>query len=157
MLQVVHSDLYSLKADRQYSSSSSGIFSRGSIFFKDKDGSLVSAASLQSGFVVTINPKILKNLEEVYEKINAITPIDREKFFAKALKPSSSYEEVASRVESSLGEKINSLNITGLKAYKERWRFYPGGSTAAHIVGMMGYRETILPDGMDWRGSLSLF
>jgi len=140
MLQVVHSDLYSLKADRQYSSSSSGIFSRGSIFFKDKDGSLVSAASLQSGFVVTINPKILKNLEEVYEKINAITPIDREKFFAKALKPSSSYEEVASRVESSLGEKINSLNITGLKAYKERWRFYPGGSTAAHIVGMMGYQ-----------------
>ena len=56
------------------------------------------------------------------------------------MKPSSSYEEVASRVESSLGEKINSLNITGLKAYKERWRFYPGGSTAAHIVGMMGYQ-----------------
>ncbi|KKR31248.1 MAG: Peptidoglycan glycosyltransferase [Parcubacteria group bacterium GW2011_GWF2_39_8b] len=139
-LQVVFSDVYKDKADKQYSSRSKSVFSRGSIFFQNKDGSLVSAATLEAGFTVAINPQILKNWEDVYKKLNDIIPLDDDIFVAKALKQNDPYEVVAERVSLEQGEKINALKIAGLRAYKERWRFYPGGNVAAHVIGILGYK-----------------
>ncbi|MFM2330918.1 MAG: hypothetical protein RLZZ26_425, partial [Candidatus Parcubacteria bacterium] len=51
-IQIVHGDDYTLKADRQFSSGSSGLFDRGSIYFTRKDGTLISAATLATGFLV---------------------------------------------------------------------------------------------------------
>jgi cell division protein FtsI/penicillin-binding protein 2 len=98
-LQVVHGDTYSNRADRQYSSTAQKIFDRGSIFFTNKDGSLVSAATLKSGFIIAVNTEILKNPEEVWQKINEIMPIEKEEFMAKATKPKDRYEEVAIHVD----------------------------------------------------------
>ncbi len=139
-LQIVDHDLYIQKGDRQYSSTSKKVFDRGTIFFQNKDGSLVSAATLRSGFLVAINPEVLKNPEDVYEKLNAILPLDKGSFIAKALKENDPYEELAQKVDTEVGESINALKIPGLQAYKERWRFYPGGNTASRIVGLLGYR-----------------
>ncbi len=140
VLQIVDNDLYISKADRQYSSTSQKIFSRGNIFFQNKDGSLVSAATLQSGFIIAINPQILKNPEEAYVKLNELLPVDHDVFIAKASKAKDPYEEIATRVDSVVGQKISDLKIPGLQAYKDRWRFYPGGSTASHIIGILGYK-----------------
>mgnify|MGYP003393303037 CR=1 FL=1 len=139
-LQVVQSGLYIDKADRQYSSSAKTIFSRGSIFFQNKDGSLVSAATLKSGFTIAINPKILKNPEEVYKRLNELIPTDHDIFIAKATKTNDPFEEIANKVDPDSGQKIIDLKISGLQAIKERWRFYPGGDTASHIVGLLGYQ-----------------
>lgn len=140
MLQVVRSDTYSEKADRQYSSTSKNIFTRGTIFFQNKDNTLVSAATLRSGFIVAVNPQVLINPENVYEKIKDIISIDRETFIAKATKKNDPYEEIAVRADLNVGPLIEALKIPGLKVYKERWRFYPGGETASHVVGILGYR-----------------
>ena len=78
ILQIVRNDTYSTKADRQYSSSSNKVFSRGSIYFQNKDKTLVSAATLKSGFIVAINPKVLKDPEQVYERIKDIIPVEKE-------------------------------------------------------------------------------
>ena len=86
MLQIVRNDTYSEKADRQYSSASKNIFTRGTIFFQNKDKTLVSGATLRSGFIVAVNPQILINPEEVYEKIKDIVPIERDVFITKATK-----------------------------------------------------------------------
>ena len=51
VLQIVRNDNYIVKADKQYSSSANKVFSRGSIYFSNKDGTLVSAATLKSGFI----------------------------------------------------------------------------------------------------------
>jgi stage V sporulation protein D (sporulation-specific penicillin-binding protein) len=150
VLQVVDNDVYINKADRQYVSASKNIFSRGSIFFQNKDGSLVSAATLEAGFIVAINPQILKDPESVYHKINAIIPIDHDTFISKATKPKDPYEEIAVHVDPDLGQKIGDLKIPGLSVYKDRWRFYPGSSTAAHVVGILGYK------GDDYAGRYGL-
>ena len=55
LVQIVHSDVYSDKADRQYSTPSSDIFERGTIYFSRKDNQLVSAALQTAGFKVVIN------------------------------------------------------------------------------------------------------
>ncbi len=139
-LQIVHHDFYSEKADRQYSSVGNKTFGRGSIFFQNKDGTLVSGATLKSGYIVAVNTQILKNPEQVFESIKDLLPIEREDFLAKATKPNDPYEEVASRVDLEVGDKINALKIPGLSAYKEKWRFYPGGNIASHIIGILGFK-----------------
>ncbi len=140
ILQIVDHDVYIQKADRQYQSSNSNIFNRGNIFFQNKDGSIVSAATLQSGFIVAINPEILTNPEDAYARIRTLIPIDHDTFISKASKKTDPYEEIATHVETSIGEKINALNIRGVSVYKERWRLYPGGSTASQTLGILGYK-----------------
>ena len=97
MLQVVNHDIYSNKADRSFSSIAN-IFSRGTIFFQNKDSSLVSAATLKSGFIVAINPQILKEPEVAYQKLNEILPTDHDSFIVKASKKDDTYEEIAKRL-----------------------------------------------------------
>jgi len=139
-LQVVNNQLYLDKANRQYSQSASGIFDRGTIYFTNKDGSLVSAATLKSGVTVAINPEILKDPESAYQQLNAIFPIDHDAFIAKATKQNDPYEEIAKEVDLDTGTKISDLNIPGLGVYEERWRFYPAGDLAANTVGFMAYQ-----------------
>lgn len=140
ILQIVESDKYTNKADRQYVSVSKNAYDRGTIFFSNKDKSLVSAATLRSGFIIAINPEVLKNPEQVYEKINTIMPLEKEVFMAKATKQKDPYEEIAVHVDTDIGKAIDALKIPGLSVYKERWRFYPGGNMASHVVGILGYK-----------------
>lgn len=139
-MQIIQHDLYIDKADRQYSSTSKNIFSRGSIYFQNKDGSLVSAATLKSGSTITINPQILKNPEDVYKKLNQIIEVDHDSFIEKATKKNDPYEEIAVRQDLEIGQKVDDLKISGLKSIKERWRFYPGDKTASHVVGILGFK-----------------
>ena len=62
-VQIVHGADYSLRAERQYISSSQELFDRGSIFFTRKDGTLLSAAGLATGFTLAMNPGLLKDPE----------------------------------------------------------------------------------------------
>lgn len=140
LLQVVHSDTYRDKADRQYLSAGGNVFNRGTIFFQNKDGSLVSAATLKSGTIIAVNPQVLKNPEDVYQKINPILPMDHDAFIAKATKKNDPYEELAKHVDTTVGEQISELKIPGLNVYKDRWRFYPGGETAAQTIGILGFK-----------------
>ncbi len=140
LLQVVDSDIYVQKADRQYLSTNSNVFDRGTIFFQNKDGSLLSAATLQSGFTIAINPELLQNPEIVYAEINSIVPIDHDTFIAKATKKNDAYEEIATHVSQDIGQKISALKVTGLNSYTDRWRFYPGGQTASQTIGILGYQ-----------------
>ncbi|MCX6702116.1 MAG: penicillin-binding protein 2 [Candidatus Zambryskibacteria bacterium] len=140
ILQIVDNDFYINKANKQYLSTSKNIFSRGTIFFQNKDNGLVSAATLKSGFILAVNPEVLKDPEVVYQKINELMPIEHDIFIAKATKKKDPYEEIATRVNSEIGQKINDLKISGLQVYKESWRFYPGGNTASHIIGIMGFK-----------------
>ena len=68
-LQIVHGQDYAQKADRQFASGGSGLFDRGSIYFTNKDGTLISAATLATGFLVAINPQTLNDPEAAYAAI----------------------------------------------------------------------------------------
>lgn len=146
----MESDKYVSKADRQYQSASKNVFDRGTIFFTNKDGSLVSAATLNSGFIVAVNPEVLKDPESVWQTLNSIMPTDHDTFITKATKVKDPYEEIAVHVDTDIGKKIGDLKIPGLNVYKDRWRFYPGGNTASHVVGILGYK------GDDYAGRYGL-
>ena len=55
LIQIVHTDDYRNRADRQYLKPNQSVFDRGTIFFQTKDGDRIAAATLQSGFTLSIN------------------------------------------------------------------------------------------------------
>ncbi|MEX0651895.1 MAG: penicillin-binding protein 2 [Candidatus Paceibacterota bacterium] len=138
-VQIVHGDLYSDRADRQYVRPNENLFDRGSLFFKDKDGRLVSGATLKTGFTVSINPSILVNPEETYRALSEVISLDKEDFFKRAGKITDPYEEVAKRVPNEDGVTIDKLDIKGVQVHKEKWRFYPGGNLASQTLGFVAF------------------
>lgn len=140
-VQIVHGEEYSLKADRQFSSGSE-LFDRGSIYLTRKDGSLISAATLSTGFLVAINPQILKDSESAYSVISSVassTIISRDTFLSAAAKKSRVYIEVAHRLSELEGQSLSAKKIPGVHVLRERWRQYPGGELAAQSIGIVSY------------------
>ena len=140
-VQIVSGEEFASRAEGQYIASAN-YFDRGSIYFTTRDGALVPAASIGTGFVLHINPRILRvssDLSIVYEQVNAITPIGREDFFNKAA-TDSAYRELSKRLPVETAEKIRLLKIPGVAVAKERWRVYPGENMAAHTVGLIGFQ-----------------
>ncbi|MEX0919445.1 MAG: penicillin-binding protein 2 [Parcubacteria group bacterium] len=140
-IQIVSGENFKAKAENQYVAGTN-YFDRGSIFFTTKDGTLVPAATVKTGYLLHVNPNILNtrdDLEEIYELANGITPIDKETFLTRARKENDSYEEIVRRLPEEVSNEIKALKIPGLLVTRERWRFYPGENMASHAVGLVGY------------------
>jgi stage V sporulation protein D (sporulation-specific penicillin-binding protein) len=140
LVQVVQSNTYLEKADRQYMSPSSGVFERGTIFFEYKNGELFSAATQVSGFKLAINPSKILNIENTYQQLSEIIELNEEDFLLKANKKDDPYEEIYNRLSKEEADKISSLKLNGISVFKERWRFYPGENMASHLIGFVGYQ-----------------
>jgi stage V sporulation protein D (sporulation-specific penicillin-binding protein) len=142
-LQIVNGDTYSEKADRQYTSVSVDTFDRGNIFFRDKNGAQVAAASLKTGYILALNNKdIATDTESYYKKISEIIPLDASLFYSKISKKDDPYEEIATHITEEDIRKINELNLPGLIVEKEKWRYYPGGKLGANVIGFVGYDDS---------------
>jgi stage V sporulation protein D (sporulation-specific penicillin-binding protein) len=141
LVQIVRGEEYSQKADRQFSSGGGGLFDRGSIYFTRKDGTLISAATLATGFLVAINPQTLVDPEAAYEAIHEVTErvISQEAFLAGAEKKSLVHIEVAHKLSEEEGKALSAKKIPGVQVLKERWRAYPGDTLASQTIGIVSY------------------
>jgi cell division protein FtsI/penicillin-binding protein 2 len=139
-VQIVHGEEYSLRGEHQYVNSSQELYDRGSIFFTDKDGTQISAATLSTGFLVALDPELLKDPEAAYAAIAALVPdLDREAFMESAAKTDDPYEVVAHHIKDDVGRKIDSLALPGVIVERERWREYPAGRAGAQTVGLVAF------------------
>jgi cell division protein FtsI/penicillin-binding protein 2 len=144
LLQIVQGNTFVEKADAQYVSPQENIFDRGTIYFQNKDGSLVSGATVKSGYLIALDPKILQNPQDVYAKINALYPIDNAAFMALAGKTAQTYVELATKVDDAPAKAVAALKIPGVSIYQDKWRLYPEGDMAAHVLGFVGYQGDTL-------------
>ena len=114
-LQVINKETYVNEVNSQHISTSSDVFSRGSIFFSDKDGSLVSAATITSGFKISVRPDDLtEEAEALYDKLSPYLTIDKETFIYRVNKKGDPYEEIANRLTKEQADSIRALEIDGL-------------------------------------------
>ncbi|RJQ30600.1 penicillin-binding protein 2 [Candidatus Parcubacteria bacterium] len=139
-VQVVKGEYYEGLAAKQYFSSNLEDFNRGDIFFTEKSGNHISAAVVKKGYQVAINPKVLKDHQNIYEKISRIIKIDKDSFFEKASRSDDPYEVVARQVGEDAALKIKDLKIAGVNAFPESWRYYPSDDLASHVLGFVGYK-----------------
>ncbi len=140
-VQIINKNFYTDRADKQYTTPSGDIFNRGSIFFSKKDGSLVAAATISSGFKLAIKPKDIIDIEATYKKLDQYIDMDQDTFTTRALKKNDPYEEIASHLTKEQVLEIDNLHIAGLSIYKDNWRFYPGENLASHTLGFLAYKN----------------
>jgi len=139
-IQVIHKNLYTQRADKQYATPAGDMFTRGSIFFSKKDSSLVAAGAVSSGFKVAINAKNITSPEVVYEGLAPYMEMEKDIFITKALKKTDPYEEVAHHLTQEQANAITALNLSGVSIFKDNWRFYPGKSLASHTLGFIAFK-----------------
>ncbi len=139
-LQVINSEDYRARAERQYVTPNGAIFDRGNIYFSDKDGTSIAAATIENGFKAAINPSQITDPETVYDMLKGVIELDRAEFMTKAARKTDPYEEIALRLNQQEADALNALDITGLTLYREKWRFYPGSTLAAHAIGFVSYK-----------------
>jgi len=138
-LQVVMGATYRAEAEAQYLGSRRADFNRGMIYFENKDGTLIPAASTKSGYTLAIHPNLITNATTTFEKIETILTLERENFFTKTAKLSN-WEEIKKYLSPEFGEKLLMLKIPGVDVIPINWRFYPAGKLAANVLGLVGYQ-----------------
>lgn len=143
-VQVVKGSYYENLANQQYILPAAEYFDRGAIYFKEKNNQLFSAAILKNGFQAAINPKILENPEDTYQKLSEIIVLDKNDFFQRAQKKDDPYEVIARRLDNETAKKVSDLKIKGVDVFLENWRYYPAGNLASHILGFVGYKNDSL-------------
>lgn len=104
-LQIIHGKSYEQQADRQYITTTTRMFDRGNIYFSEKTGNRVSAATLKSGFKLVVNGKQVADPVALYEKIGPVLDIPKDKFLAQVNKKSS-YIELASNIGTDVAGKF---------------------------------------------------
>ncbi|KKU77003.1 MAG: Stage V sporulation protein D [Parcubacteria group bacterium GW2011_GWA2_47_7] len=141
-LQVIHGKDFLAEAEDQYVTTVPNLFDRGTIYFKQKDDKLVTGATINGGYVVSITPKLLIDKEAAYKDISSIIDVPHDEFIAQAEKNDDPYEEIAKRVSKEDADLLMTKKIPGLKIFRETWRYYPGDQLAAQVLGFVGYQST---------------
>jgi hypothetical protein len=124
-LQIIRTESYKETADRSYMKSAD-TFDRGTIFFEQKDGTRISAATVNSGFILSINPTQIKDIQETINTLSGVVVFDHDAFMMKAKKKNDPYEEITHSANSISVKNNKPLSIRGvdLKTHE-----YPGFST----------------------------
>jgi cell division protein FtsI (penicillin-binding protein 3)/stage V sporulation protein D (sporulation-specific penicillin-binding protein) len=138
-IQIVYGESFSAEAERQNINENTTPYDRGDVYFEDKNGEEIPAAISRSGFTVSINPQIIADKEKIYNYLNPVLALNKEEFVAKASKKNDVYEELAVHLNEETSNKIKALNAYGVNISTDKWRFYPGGSLAANVIGFVAY------------------
>lgn len=140
-IQIVHGADYREDAMGQYTAPDQDTQTRGSILFTSKDGTEVAAAVMQTGWRIAINPKLIVDTHATYKALNAIVPVDADRYYAGAEKKSDPYEEIAFRASDESAAKIRAQKLPGVILAHDQWRFYPGRELAANAIGFVGFKD----------------
>jgi cell division protein FtsI/penicillin-binding protein 2 len=149
-VQILQSKTYTQIANRQYVRPDTVIFDRGAIYFQSKDSTRLAVATVKDGFAISINPKLLTDPSSAYTAIAKVfatstsTPpsvlISKTNFLTKAANQNTSFQEIATKVDTNVGTAVSTLAIPGVSVYEDDWRYYPGDSMASQVIGLTGER-----------------
>lgn len=139
-LQVLRSEAYLSMGERQYVHTVQSLYNRGGIYFSTKDGNVVSAATIQSGFLLALNPQRIVDAEAAYAALDPYIEIDHDTFIARATNKDRVYQEIEHELSSSEADEIEAFDLPGVQLYRNQWRQYPGNDLAAQTIGFVGYR-----------------
>lgn len=137
-IQIAKGEIYREKAERQYTIPSSGFFDRGTIFFSERTGRTISAATVVPDYTLAIDPSMVKDAPALIEKLAPLVSFDRTDLLARAMRPNDRYEEVAKHLSEKEITAVKALNEKAIILKKDQKRFYPGNTQAAHVLGFVG-------------------
>lgn len=138
-IQIMQGSHYTESGERQYVHTVRDLYSRGNIFFSTKDGDLVSAATVQSGYTLTANPQLVTDVDGAYKAVSAVLDTDEEQFRSRVGNKDRIYVELGHEINEAQADAIVEADIDGLQLYRSQWRYYPGEDMAPRTIGFVGY------------------
>ncbi|MEK7596993.1 MAG: penicillin-binding transpeptidase domain-containing protein, partial [Patescibacteria group bacterium] len=150
-VQVMQNQVYRDQADRQYVRRGQALFDRGTIYFSPRNGPPISAATLAAGYTLALEPKKIEHPENAFNTLIGILSVDEPELLVK-IGTEKTYVEIAKRLDEKTAKRVVNLGMAGVSVYRERWRFYPGGRSAANVLGFVGFQD----DGVTLAGSYGL-
>lgn len=155
-IQIERGELYSAKAESQIRSLGFLGARRGNIFFQDKNGTRIQAASIKDMPIVYAVPKEIQDPEEAALKLAEVIPDSGfSALFDILAKQGDPYEVLVRRPGVDAVAFIDKLAIPGVYTGIEPRRFYPNGRMASHVMGYIG--PTVDNDEARGRYGLELF
>ena len=76
----------------------------------------------------------------VFDVTNPYYSLGTKENFISNISPIASYYEVANEIDVDTAKKIKKELGSRVQIYSEKWRVYPLGSVASHLLGLMGYK-----------------
>ena len=140
MIQIVRGERYRERAEQQYVHPDQNLYNRGDIYFKERSGQLVPAATLRTGYVAAINPERITDPKRTFRKLRSAIDVTKDEFLQRASKKNDPYEEISTKLSATTAEQIQHSQIKGVTVNKQKWRYYPGEEMAAKTIGFVGYK-----------------
>ncbi len=122
---------------------------RGSIYFRDKDGSLVPVAINKEYPMVYANPVKIKDVEGTAQILSEISLRGKEELIGILSKKNDPFESIIKRATDNQVQEISKYKSSnddfkeGVNVKYDRSRFYPLGSLASHLLGFVSADEKI--------------
>ena len=138
-VQVALHEKYSKLAFGQHNVEKSIISSRGEIFLKNQND-IYPLGVNREYFMAYLSPRDVDDelITDVAKHTSDALGVDYNMVLQKLSKRDDVYEVVRHKIEANEKDSILEMNIQGLHFLPEYFRFYPGGSLAAHVVGFVG-------------------
>ena len=138
-VQIVDGASYQEAGQSQYVQSDANLYNRGSISLTAKDGTSRVAALQESGYILAVNAELIQTPAAVYSTLSDIVDIEKDDFMDEVSDRDDPYVVIKRRVTEEKAIEIQQKNIRGVGLYPEKWRRYPYGPLAAHVLGYAGY------------------
>lgn len=138
-LQILNHETYLEQGEGQYVHKVRDIYDRGTIYFTSQTGETISAASVQAGYTLALDPSNIDDPDYTFASLSPYLNIDEDTFTYRASLPKRVYVEVATKLNQEKADQIEALNLDGVELYKQRWRYYPAGELSARTVGFVGF------------------
>lgn len=140
-IQIARGEYYRDKAEAQYTIPSNN-FDRGKIFFSEKTGRTISAASVIPDYTLAVDPTKVNDKEVLADKLLQYAKFNRADFITRVSRAGDKYEEVAKHLSEKQIEGIKAFGDKSIIIAKDKKRYYPGGRTAGQVLGFVGSNGT---------------
>jgi len=139
-IQVRDHTLWSDQAKKQRLSTFDLKAERGEIFLHD-NGEPYPLAVNREYMAAYVVPREVQDAKEVARELSAILGKDESEILLKLSDPTDPFEMIKRRLSDDEVGRIRTLSLKGVSLLPEKYRYYPAGSLASHVVGFAGLGE----------------
>lgn len=139
-IQVRDHTLWSDQAKKQRLSTFDLKAERGEIFLHD-NGEPYPLAVNREYMAAYVVPREVQDAKEVARELSAILGKDESEILLKLSDPTDPFEMIKRRLSDDEVGRIRALSLKGVSLLPEKYRYYPAGSLASHVVGFAGLGE----------------
>ncbi len=113
---------------------------RGEVFIQDGDHTYPLAVNREYPTVYLV-PKEVIEKDRIASELSRILQVDRDLLLYKMSNPEDPFEIVKKKVGEDERRQIEDLKLAGVRFLAEKYRYYPAGELASHVIGFASIQD----------------